>query len=117
MVRLALGTVVRVIGYLLVRSVGEALDELAALLSVYTRPRQLFAARKARRALTTADPATVRGLLAPWWVPYRHGLDFVSDLAAAATNQAQDVAERRRAAALEQAAAEAAAAPSHSAAG
>ena len=116
-VRLALGTVVRVIGYLLVRSVGEALDELAALLSVYTRPRQLFAARKARRALTTADPATVRGLLAPWWVPYRHGLDFVSDLAAAATNQAQDVAERRRAAALEQAAAEAAAAPSHSAAG
>ena len=117
LVRLTLGTVVRVLGYLLVRSVGEALDELAALLSVYSRPRQLLAARRARRALTTADPATVRGLLAPWWVPYRHGLDFVSDLAAAATNQAQDVAERRRAAALEQAAADAAAAPSHSAAG
>ena len=29
-------------------------------------------------------------------MPYRHGLDFVSDLAAALTNQAADVAERRR---------------------
>jgi GT2 family glycosyltransferase len=116
-VRLALGTVVRVLGYLAVRSVGEALDELAALVSVYARPRQILAARRSRRALARADgesAATVRALLAPWWLPYRHGLDFVSDLAAAATNQAADVAERRRAAALEQAAAEAAAAPSHS---
>ncbi len=36
-------------------------------------------------------------------MPYRHGLDFLGDLAAAATNQAQDVAERRRAAAAEHA--------------
>ncbi len=43
----------------------------------------------------------MRGLLAPPWLPYRHGLDFVSDLAAAATNQAADVAERRRIAAAE----------------
>ena len=35
------------------------------------------------------------GILAPPWLPYRHGLDFVTDLAAAATTQAQDVAERR----------------------
>jgi hypothetical protein len=39
-----------------------------------------------------------RPLLAPWWLPYRHGLDFVSDIVAAAFNQAQDVADRRRAA-------------------
>ena len=38
-------------------------------------------------------------MLAPWWLPYRHGLDAVSDLATALTLQAQDVAERRRAAA------------------
>ncbi len=115
LLRLAGGTLVRMIGFLLVRSVGEALDELAALLSVYSRPRQLLAARRERRRLRT-DPDGAAALLAPWWVPYRHGLDFVSDLAAALTNQAADVAERRRAAALAQAAAEAAAGPAHSAA-
>ena len=95
-VRLALGTVLRALGFLLVRSVGEALDELAALVSLYSRPGQLRQARRDREPMRTADPAEVRPLLAPWWLPYRHGLDFVSDLAAAATHQAQDVAERRR---------------------
>ena len=56
--------------------------------------RSVAPARPARRS-ATARPAP---LLAPWWVPYRHGLDFVGDIAAAATNQAQDVADRRRAA-------------------
>lgn len=103
-VRLALGSSVRMLGFLVVRSVGEALDELAALLSVYSRPGPLLAARRERRARRGGDPVDhrrVRRLLAPWWLPYRHGLDFVSDLVAAATNQAADVAERRRAAAAE----------------
>ncbi|PWN04449.1 hypothetical protein DJ010_02085 [Nocardioides silvaticus] len=101
--RLALGSLLRMLGFLVVRSVGEALDELAAVVSVYSRPGPLLAARRERRArgLDKADHQRVRQLLAPWWLPYRHGLDFVSDLAAAATNQAADVAERRRAAAAE----------------
>jgi len=102
-VRLAVGTVLRVLGFLLVRSVGEALDEVAALLSLYARPGQIIRARRARRPLATADAREVAPLLAPWWLPYRHGLDFVSDLAAAASNRAQDVAERRRAASVAQA--------------
>lgn len=102
-VRLAFGTVLRMIGFLLVRSLGEALDDLAALLSLYSHPGQVRAARKARAQRTGTDPARARHLLSPWWVPYRHGLDFLGDLAAAATNQAQDVAERRRAAAAERA--------------
>ncbi|MEO5853477.1 MAG: glycosyltransferase [Nocardioides sp.] len=102
-VRLALGTLLRVLGFLLVRSVGEALDELAALVSLYSRPGQVIAARRARRPLATTDAREVAPLLAPWWLPYRHGLDVVSDLAAAASNQAQDVAERRRAVAAAQA--------------
>ncbi len=103
-VRLAFGSFLRMLGFVLVRSVGEALDELAALVSVYGRPGPLFEARRQRRqrqAAETPDHARVKRLLAPWWLPYRHGLDFVSDLAAAATNQAADVAERRRAAAAE----------------
>ncbi|MBC9735431.1 glycosyltransferase family 2 protein [Nocardioides marmotae] len=101
LVRLALGTVLRVIGFLLVRSVGEALDELAALVSIYSSPREVHAARRERQRRQVREPADVRRLLAPPWLPYRHGLDFVSDLATAATHQAADVAERRRAARAE----------------
>ena len=97
-VRLFLGSLLRVLGFLAVRSVGEALDELAAVLSLYSRPGQVRAARRARAERRAGEPHDVRHLLAPPWLPYRHGLDFVTDLAAAATNQAQDVAERRRAA-------------------
>jgi len=101
LVRLFLGTLLRMIGFLLVRSAGEALDELAALLNVYARPRQVLAARRERRAHDVADPREVRVLLAPPWLPYRHGLDLVGDVVGALTNQAADVAERRRAAAAE----------------
>ena len=102
-VRLAFGTVLRMIGFLLVRSVGEALDDLAALLNLYAHPGEIRAAR--RRVASAAAPtrSTPGDCSRPWWVPYRHGLDFVGDLAAAATNQAPDVAERRRAAAAERA--------------
>ena len=98
-VRLFLGSLLRMLGFLAVRSVGEALDELAATLSVHGRPRQVLAARRERARRREGDAPrqdVVRRLLAPTWVPYRHGLDFVSDLASAATGQAADVAERRR---------------------
>jgi GT2 family glycosyltransferase len=96
--RLGLGTLLRMLGFLLVRQVGQALDELAALVSLYSSPRAVMAARRERRGAQTVEPAVVRRLLAPRWLPYRHGLDFVGDLAAAVTHQAADVAERRRAA-------------------
>jgi GT2 family glycosyltransferase len=100
-VRLGLGTVLRVVGFLLVRAVGQALDELAALVSLYGSPRQLVSARRERRRRrgSRASTTDVRGLLAPWWLPYRHGLDVVGDLVTVLTLQAQDVAERRRTAA------------------
>jgi GT2 family glycosyltransferase len=103
-VRLSLGTLVRMIGFLVLRSVGEALDDLAALVSVLSRPGVVREARRERRGRaggtatggTGAATARSRGLLAPAWLPYRHGLDVVGDLAAALTHQAADVAERRR---------------------
>ena len=98
--RLGLGTLIRMLGFLLVRQVGQSLDELAALVSLYSSPRELLGARRLRARRRPAEPHDVRHLLAPRWLPYRHGLDFVSDLAAAATMQASDVAERRRAAKL-----------------
>ena len=99
---------------------GAAVPRLAA--AGAGLPRRPLGGRGARRArgralASTRGPATcdppggrgpvvdgeapdARSLLAPLWLPYRHGLDFVTDLAAAATNQASDVAERRRAAKL-----------------
>ena len=94
-VRLVVGTFVRMIGFFVVRSPGEALDDLAALFSVCTSPGEL---RRARRARRTSEQRDLRPLLAPWWLPYRHGLDVVGDIVNAAFNQAQDVADRRRAA-------------------
>jgi GT2 family glycosyltransferase len=102
LVRLALGTVVRMVGFLLVRSPGEALDDLAALVSVARHPGHLAAARRARAAARVAEPDAVRRLLPPWWLPYRHGTDFVRDLGSALGQQAADVADRRRAAKAEQ---------------
>lgn len=103
-VRLTLGTLVRMLGFLLVRSPGEALDDLAALVGVVFRPGAVRAGRRERahRLAASGRPADtdrVRRLLPPWWLPYRHGLDFVGDVVSALTSQAADVAERRREAA------------------
>jgi GT2 family glycosyltransferase len=102
LLRLGVGTILRMVGLMLLRQVGQALDELAALVSLYGKPGQIMSARRRRRrmaAVSSQDSTTPPGLLAPWWLPYRHGLDVVGDLAAAVTNQAGDVAERRRIAA------------------
>lgn len=97
--RLVLGTALRSIGFLAVREPARALDDLVALISVMGHPGALVAARRERAALRVADPADVRRLHAPPWVPYRHGLDVLIDLGVALTHQAGDVAERRREAA------------------
>lgn len=103
--RLFLGTLLRVLGFLVVRAPGEARDELLALWDVYSRPRVVRAGRRWRAAAgRSPEPAQRRAadrrasrLLARWWVPYRHGLDALVDLGQALTAGASDVAERRRA--------------------
>ncbi len=80
--RLFFGGLLRVVGFLLVRASEEARDELAALLWVYLRPGRILAGRRARRGRATVERSEVRPLLAPAWLPYRHGLDFFSDVAA-----------------------------------
>ena len=102
-VRLFLGSLLRVVGFLAVRSVGEALDELAAALSVHGRPRQVLAARRERADRRRASPPTY----AACWP--RRGCPTATDSTSSPTSprprtsQAADVAERRRLAKAEDA--------------
>jgi GT2 family glycosyltransferase len=95
-VRLFLGTMLRALGLLLVRAPREALDELLAMVGTYLRPDRILRGRWERRRTSKVPAREVRHLLAPPWLPYRHGLDFVSDLAMAVVNQASDVSSARR---------------------
>lgn len=96
LVRLVLGSLLRALGLLLVRAPREALDELVALAHTYLRPDRVLRGRRGRRRTSSLPPGEVRHLLAPFWLPYRHGLDFVSDLATAVVLQAADVSAARR---------------------
>ncbi|MGH3385422.1 MAG: glycosyltransferase family 2 protein [Nocardioidaceae bacterium] len=79
-VRLLLGSVLRALGMLLIRDPVRALDELLAVASVLLRPDLLLAARARRRRTASVPPSKVRPLLAPWWAPYRRGLDSVGQV-------------------------------------
>ena len=96
-VRLLLGSMVRALGFLLVRSPGEALDELVAVARVYARPFRIVSGRRRRRRTAEVSHREVRHLLAPPWLPYRHGLDFLGDIATAVAHQATDLSVARRA--------------------
>ncbi|HJR37528.1 MAG TPA: glycosyltransferase family 2 protein, partial [Nocardioidaceae bacterium] len=96
LVRLFLGSLVRAVGLLLVRAPREAYDEVVALLATYLRPDRVMAGRLERRRTATVPPRAVRHLLAPPWLPYRHGLDFVTDVASAVGHQADELSSARR---------------------
>lgn len=94
--RMVVGSLLRTIGLLLVRAPGEAGDELAALAGVLLRPDRVLAARRQRRPQYVVPHKQVRHLLSPFWLPYRHGLDFVSDVAVAVADTVREAQERRR---------------------
>jgi GT2 family glycosyltransferase len=95
-VRLFLGSLLRATGLLLVRAPREAYDEVVALVSIYLRPDRVMAGRLERRRTAKLPPRAVRHLLAPPWLPYRHGLDFITDIASAVTHQVGEVSSARR---------------------
>jgi len=85
--RLVTGTLLRVVGLLLVKAPGEATDELRALLAVLGRPDVLLRAR-ARRHRTRALPGRdVRSLLAPRGAQLRHMVETLAGLAGGLTSE------------------------------
>ncbi|HEX6517560.1 MAG TPA: glycosyltransferase family 2 protein [Nocardioidaceae bacterium] len=95
LVRLFLGSLLRATGFLLVRAPGEAWDEIAALARTYARPDLVLAGRLRRRRTAKVPHRQVRHLLAPPWLPYRHGLDFVTDVASALGHQMGEASAAR----------------------
>ncbi|GAA1923739.1 glycosyltransferase [Streptomyces sodiiphilus] len=63
LVRLLLGTVLRVLAYLVGKVPGRALDEAAGLLATLLRPGRIISARSRRRG--AADPGALRPLFPP----------------------------------------------------
>jgi GT2 family glycosyltransferase len=96
-VRIVVGGVLRALGLLLVRAPGESADEVLAVADVLGHPGRIAAARRTRREQQRVPDEQVRHLLAPFWLPYRHGLDFLTDLWVALTATARDDLARRRA--------------------
>lgn len=80
-VRLFFGTLLRVLGLLIVKAPEEAGDELSALQHIYLHPAKLRAARRSRAATATRSAKEVRRLLPPTWLPYQHGLDSLREVA------------------------------------
>lgn len=81
--RLLFGGLLRVLGLLLVRAVDDAIDEALGLLRGLGRINRIRYGRKQRRAEARAhprEPLPLRSLMAPWWLPYAHGGDFISDV-------------------------------------
>ncbi|MFD9816515.1 glycosyltransferase [Streptomyces sp. NPDC059080] len=64
LIRLLLGTVLRVLAYLVGKVPGQALDELAGLFGTLLRPGRILAARK-RRGRPTVEAGELRSLFPP----------------------------------------------------
>ena len=92
------GTLLRMVGFLAGPLAGRGARRPGRAVLGLLQPRRDPSRPAARGSAAGGDARPRAPLLAPWWLPYRHGLDFVGDIVAAATNQAQDVADRRRAA-------------------
>lgn len=102
-VRLFFGSLLRVLGLLIGKDPEAASDELLALRSVYLRPGRLVSARRLRAATARRSHRQIRGLFAPFWLPYQHGLDAFRDTVAALVRPEAVETVGRRSTTLDQA--------------
>ncbi len=77
--RLFVGSLLRVVGFLVSKDPESASDELLALRAVYAHPLDLRAARSSRAATSRRRNRDFSELFAPFWLPYRHGYDAIRD--------------------------------------
>jgi GT2 family glycosyltransferase len=78
-IRLFLGTLLRMVGSLLVRDFIGARAEMAALGAVYLRPGRMRAARAWRRPLIRVPREDLSPLFPSPFMPYQHGFDVLGN--------------------------------------
>ena len=78
--RIFASSIIRAIGYLLVKLPGYALDEVAAVALLFTRLDRLRIARRARRKNRLLPARVIRPLLAPWSEQIKLGALRIRDL-------------------------------------
>lgn len=78
-VRMFVGSLLRVLGFLLDREPEAAGDELLAVREVFARRGQLSVARRDRAPFALRPHGDLANLFPPWWLPYRHGLDALAE--------------------------------------
>ena len=78
--RIFASSIIRALGYLLVKLPGYALDELGAVALLFTRLDRLRVARRARRKKRLLPARVIRPLLAPWSEQIKLGALRVRDL-------------------------------------
>lgn len=101
--RLFLGSLLRVLGLLIGKDPEAAGDELLALRAAYAHPVRLARARRRRAAVARRPGREMRGLLAPFWLPYQHGFDALREAVTALVRPESVETVGRRSTALDNA--------------
>ncbi|RLV54640.1 glycosyltransferase family 2 protein [Aeromicrobium phragmitis] len=83
-VRLFVGTILRMLGFLVVKDTRAASAELAALREVFAKPGLMRRARARRAATARAASRDIAPLFPSVWLPYQHGWDVVVESVRAA---------------------------------
>lgn len=102
-VRLLFGSLLRVLGLVIGKDPEAAGDELLALRSAYVHPFRLLAARRRRALTATRSHRQIKGLFAPFWLPYQHGVDVMGDMVIALVKPESVASVGRRSTTLDQA--------------
>lgn len=95
-VRLFIGTVLRMLGFLIVKDTRAASGELAALREVFAKPGLMRRARAQRARTARTSNRALAPLFPSAWLPYQHGWDvLVESIQAAVRPEAVQTLGRR----------------------
>lgn len=97
-IRLLCGSLLRTLGFVLVKDFAQARHEIAAVTDVYGRPGRLLRARRQRPRPSREDAHRIRTLLPPIWLPYARGVEAVIGAVTAAVRPDNVVSGGRRSA-------------------
>lgn len=101
--RLFVGSLLRVVGFVIGKDPEAASDELLALRSAYLHPSRLARARRRRAGTARRSHREIQGLFAPFWLPYQHGFDVLRDTVAAVVRPEAVATVGRRSTVIDQA--------------